>query len=200
MAATALMGIVGFITCAFATWFLFQHRSEFAVRTLRGAVIPQLEQGRLDPATKAAVIDEIDQFASDIERGKYDNAEAAKVMSNLVTLPLDGWGDLQAIESAIRHDEATDYVDALKQFSRLKRATELGTANAMDFQNVLEPVRIVDSSKSTGTRLKQPLTERDITEVATRASLVADRAEIPDQHFTDIRLEAIIAREINAGR
>lgn len=200
LAATALMGIVGFVTCGFSTWFLFQHRGEFAVRTLRTSVIPQIEQGRLAPETKVAVIEQLDQFASDVERGKYDNAAVAAVMSNLVKLPLSGWGDLQAIEALlVSRDDGPDRDEALKQFSRLKRALELRKANAIDFDSVLEPARVADDSSPTGRRLKEPLADEEIAEVSNRARLVADRAQVPDQAFDGIRLQVLIQREIETA-
>ena len=199
LAATVLMGIVGFVVCAFSTWILYQQRSQFAIRTLRGALIPQVEQGRLDPETKSAVIAELEQFAGDLERGQHENWQAAGAMTRLVKIPIHQWGEVQAVEVIIQNNPDADPTDALKQLSRLLRAAELGKANSIDFESVLEPVRVADPDAPTRFSLKQPPDSESIAETVQRAKLVADRAEIPDQRFEKVRLAAIVRREIERG-
>ncbi len=196
MAATALMGIVGFIVCAFSTWFLFQKRTEFAIRTLRGAYIGEIEQSLLDPDTKSAVVAEIKSLAADLERRKYEDSQAAEIMQGLLRLPVLQWGELQAVEAFVRQSTSEQRDENLKQLSRLRRAVELGTITAMDVDEALAPVRIEDSQAISGFSLVQPMTEQQVAEVALRCKLVADRESIPDQTFDDIGLDVIVRRAI----
>ena len=67
LAATALMGMVLFISFGFAGYLIFQKRGDLAVRSLRGTLATELEQSRLDPQTKQAVIERLNRLADDIE-------------------------------------------------------------------------------------------------------------------------------------
>ena len=196
MAATALMGIVGFIVCAFSTWFLFQQRTEFAIRTLRGAYISEIEQSLLDPETKLAVVAEVKTLAADLERGKYDDSQAAEIMHGLLRLPVLQWGELQAIEAFLEQSSHEQRDDQRMHISRLKRAVELATITAMDVDEALAPVRIEDPDTPSGYALSQPLTNEQVAEVAHRCMLVADRESIPAKQFDGVQLEAIVRRAI----
>lgn len=199
MAAAVLMGIIGFVTCGFSTWLLFQQRSEMALRTLRGNVIPQIEQGLHQPETKAKVVEELTRFADDLARGKYDDAQAAGAMSRLIRIPIFQWGEIQAIETFLQKHQDDSYAESRKQLSRLQRAVQMGQAVAMDFEDVLTPARIADSDAPTGYLLKQPLDTESVAEVIQRAKLVADRSEVPDELFENVALETIIRDELQKG-
>ncbi len=199
LAATALMGIVGFVVCAFSTWLLFQKRTELAVRTLRGTYIAEIEQSLLDPRTKKAVLTEVESLAEDLEAGKYENWQAAGIMQRLQRLPVIQWGEIQAIEAFLKKEspDGAD-VDSLRQLSRVKRAVELGNVTSFDFQDVLGPVRQADESPR-GYSLLQPLEQTKVDDVIHRARLLADRAEVPDELFEDVKIDAIVRREIERG-
>ena len=200
MASVVLMGMIGFITCAFLTWVLFQQRTEMALRTLRGNVIPQVEQGLMEPVEKKSVVNQLTSFADDLERGKYEDWQAAGVMTRLmIRVPIYQWGEVQAVEAYLNQNQDEPNAESIKQLSRLRRAAELGQANAMDFEDVLQPVRIEDSDGPTGFALKLPLDAVGVAEVVQRAKLVADRAEVPDESFEGIKLDSILRREIESG-
>lgn len=220
LAGTVLMGIFGFIVCAFSTWILFQKRTEFAIRTLRGSYIAELEQSLLDPATKSSVVGEIETLAAEMESGKYEDWQAAGVMQRLQRLPVLQWGELQAVDSFLQKsvpqekadgeqgdgdradgDRADgelgrEAADGRRQLSRLCRAVELGKSTSFDFEDVLQPVRV---SGPSGRRLVQPLTIELVREVVLRARLAADQANVPDQSFNNVRIESIVRREIELG-
>lgn len=205
LAGTVLMGIIGFIVCAFSTWILFQQRTEFAIRTLRGSYITEIEQSLLDPATKSIVVKEIETLAADMERGKYENWQAAGVMQRLQRLPVLQWGELQAIDSFLNKSVAEgqadgeaveEAADGLRQLSRLRRSVELSKSTSFEFEDVLQPVRV---SESSGHQLVQPLTMELVREVVHRARLAADQANIPDQSFDNVQIESIVRREIELG-
>ncbi len=209
LAGTLLMGIIGFVVCAFSTWILFQKRTEFAIRTLRGSYIAEIEQSLLDPVTKSAVVKEIETLAADMESGNCEDWQAAGVMQRLQRLPVLQWGELQAVDSFLQKSvaegqadgqlietEPPALADGRRQLSRLRRAVELGKSTSFEFEDVLQPVRMSDPS---GHRLIQPLTIELAREVVLRARLAADQAKIPDQDFDNVRLESIVRREIELG-
>jgi hypothetical protein len=199
LASVVLMGMMGFVICAFSTWVLFQQRTELALRTLRGTVIPQVEQGLLEPDTKSQVVDELTSLADDLERGKHEDWQAAGAMSRLIRVPIFQWGQIQAIEAYLAKNKDDSYTESIKQISRLQRAVELGKANAIDFEDVLAPARVADPEAPTGYSLDQPLNDQQVADVVERAKLVADRSEIPDQLFENVELDAIIRSEIERG-
>jgi len=199
MAGTLLMGILGFIFCAFSTWILFQQRTEFAIRTLRGSYIPQIEQSLLEPATKSSVVQQIQSLAADMERGKYEHWQAQGIMQRLQRLPVIQWGELQAIEAFLKTGADAQQDDAIAQLSRLQRAVELGKVTSFDFEQVLEPVRRPDPNAPSGSQLIQPLTKEKIDGVVQLARQVADQAEVPDQRFDGVQIESIVQHEIQMG-
>lgn len=200
LAATALMAIVGFIVCAFSTWVLFQKRTELAVRTLRDSYLPEIEQSLLDPKTKAAVADQIKRLTDDMQRGEYENWQSAGIMQRLQRLPVLHWGDLQAVEAVISKQGDPETLDeSRKQLSRLRRATEIGNATSFDFEDVLTPVYVSDPNASRGHRLIQPIEIGAAEQVVMRAKLIADREQVPDQMFADVRIESIVREQIEAG-
>ena len=113
LAATLLMGIVGFIACGFTTWLLFQKRSELALRTIEASYIPEIEQSRLQPDEKREVVQQLKEFAKDLQRGEYENWQAAAVMQRLVRLPVIQWGELRVVEAFLERPDRESATDDL---------------------------------------------------------------------------------------
>ena len=199
MAGTVLTGIFGFIFCAFTTWLLFQKRTEFAVRTLRGSYITDIEQSLLDLPSKTAVVKEIKELAADMERGKYEDWQSAAVMQRLQRLPVIQWGELEAIESRLEKAGGDQVPQQIQELSRLRRAVELGEVTSFDVEEVLNPVRESDPASSHGHRLIRPLTDTAVGEMVQLAKIMADRAGVPDQLFDDVNIATIVRREIEVG-
>lgn len=198
LAATLLMGIVGFIGCGVSTWLLFQKRVPLAIRTLRATYIPEVEQSLLGPEEKRATVSQLEELTADLERGKYENWQAAGAMQRLIRVPVLQWGELTAIESLIRKEFGNDADAAVRDISRLRRAIELDKATSIDCEDVLKPAMVVDDSML-GRRLNVKLTREMIQDVVDRAKLVADRSDIPQQDFPDVKIDAIVRRQIEAG-
>ena len=199
LAATVLMGIVMFLSFGFAGYLIFQKRGDLAARTLRGSIIPELSQSRLDPETKQAVIKSLEAVATDIDDKKIENWQAGGLMNRLVRSPLLRWGDLVAVDAwASDKLPPEEYAEFHKQVSRFFRAAELDRAIASDLQDLLMTVSVNDPTTALG-RLKSELVESDVREVAVRAKIVAARAEIPDQVYEKISLPDIVERLIETG-
>ncbi len=193
------MGMVMFLMFGFAGWLIFQKRGELAARTLRATMIPELEQSRLDPRTKRDVIESLRIVAADIDAQRYNDWQAAGILNRLVRSPLLRWGDLVAVDQWASENLSGDDRDAFhKQITRLMRAVAMDRAIASDLHDVLLTVTASDPREMLG-RLKSPLLADDVREVAVRAKLVGDRAEIPDQTFDDISLTEIVERLIEVG-
>ncbi|MGI9472103.1 MAG: hypothetical protein ACR2NZ_11250, partial [Rubripirellula sp.] len=199
MAGTVLLGIFGFIFCAFSTWVLFQKRTELAIRTLKGAYVTDLEQSLLEPKAKQRVLKEIESLIAAMEGGKYEDWQSAAIMQRLQRLPVLQWGELQAVQAFIAKSGDDNSTEQLKQLSRLERAVEDGKVTSFDFQDVLESVHRSDPGSTTGFQLIQPLTSEAVAEVVLRAKLVADRAKVPDQEFPDVDLGQIVQKEIEVA-
>ena len=198
MAATLLMGMVGFIGCGLSTWLLFQKRVPLAIRTLRATYIPEVEQSLLEPEEKKATIAQLEELTEELERGKYENWQAAGVMQRLIRLPVLQWGELSAIEAFIEKDLGDEAAAASRDLSRLRRAVELDKATSIDVEDVLKPAMVIDDS-TLGRRLNEKLTVEMAKDVAQRAKLVADRSDIPQQDFPDVKINVILRRQIDAG-
>lgn len=199
MAMGLLAGVAGFICCGVTTWVLYQKRTELAVRTLEGAYITELEQSYLEPSTKRAVVDEVQQLITGMKEGNYENWQSAAIMQRLQRLPVVQWGDLQAIELFIKKQGGADKDEQLKEISRLEQAVVDGTVTSFDFQDVLEPVHRADPQTSSGFSLILPLTAEPVAEVCLRAKLVADRAKVANRRFPKVDLAAIVRQEISQG-
>ncbi|TWU60126.1 hypothetical protein Poly51_04000 [Rubripirellula tenax] len=200
LAATALMGIAGFVFCGFSTWLLFQKRTEFAIRTLRDAYIPELEQSLLEPDEKQLVIKQVTRLVDEMQRGKYENWQSAGILQRLQRLPVIQWGELYAVDAAATKNASPEVAaETSKQLSRLRRSVEVGKTTSFDFEDVLTPVYIADSTRPGGHRLQQPIDVDAIIDVVQRARLVADREKVPDESFSNARIEAIVREQINAG-
>lgn len=133
-----------------------------------------------------------------MERGKYEDWQAAAVMQRLQRLPVIQWGELQAIESFLSKS-TDDTSESLRQLSRLERAVEQGKVTSFDFEDVMQPVRRKVPDSPSGHELALPLSQEKVKEVVHRAQLLADRAEIPDETFADIQIDAIVRQAIKHG-
>ncbi len=198
MAGTLILGMIGFAMCSFTTWLLFQKRSEFAIKTLRGTYLPCVEQSRLEPEDKQRTLDLLESFTKDLERGKYEDWQAGGVMTRLIRLPVFQWGDLAAVEAfARKHPDAFNDND-LRQFSRLRWTAELDKATGIDFDHVLAPVTEANDSLR-GQQIVQPLNVEPVRQVIVRAKEVADRFDVQDKTFDEVYIDQIINRQIKAG-
>lgn len=201
LAASSLLLMLFFIGCAIGTWFLFQKRTEIAVRTLRSDVIPEVQQSNLPQEEKAIIIPMLQQVVEDGESGELENWQASGIMQRLVRSPILEWGDLLAVEAMIEgHRSMSEQHrnEAKRQLSRLQRAVELREATSVDMHDVLEPV-LKEAAPGSHQRLDRAADADALREVAQRARLVADRGNIPDRNF-QVQLSDIIRREIEAGR
>ena len=227
LAATVLMGIVGFVTCGLTTWMLYGKRTELAIRTLEETYLPAVEQSLLGPDEKQAVTAQLRELTMEMKRGSLENWQAGAAMQRLVRCPIIQWGELAAVERWLQRAEperlAAGGIDdvevARRHLSRLRRAVELDRATAIDVDDVLEPVVLSDRSQlerslidasplwaDIGERDGGPDGQagiRDISErvgdVVARARTVAGRAEVPDRRFDDVRIERIVRRQIDAA-
>lgn len=199
LAATLLMGVVCFILFAVSAWLIFQKRGDLASRTLRGTVIPELEQSRLGPEEKRLVIDQLTTLAADLEAGRYENWQAGGIMQRLINSPMMRWGDLLAVAAwAEANLPEPERAEASKQISRFFRAAELDRAVARDLHDILAPVATGEST--TGfVQLRSDLTVEAVAEVVKRSRLVADRAAVPDQNFPAVSLAEVVRRQIEIG-
>ncbi len=201
IAATMLMGIVAFVAFGFAGWLIFQKRGELAARTLRGSVLPELQQSRLADDEKDAVIEMISNLADGIEAKQYENWQAGSIMHRLIQLPLLRWGDLQAIDQwATENLDAAEAEAVHQQITRFFRAAELERAIASDLHNILEPASTPAEGGQGLPQLTMPLTAAAVAEVAERCRLIGDRAQVPDQVFDQVSLPTIVRRQIEAGK
>lgn len=227
LAATVLMGIVGFVTCGLTTWMLYGKRTELAIRTLEETYLPAVEQSLLGPDEKRAVTAQLRELTMEMKRGALENWQAGAAMQRLVRCPIIQWGELAAVERWLQRSEPgrlaaggiDDVAAARRHLSRLRRAVELDRATAIDVDDVLEPVVLSDRSQLErslidASPLWSDVGEADgapegragvreiagrIADVVARARTVADRAEVPDRRFDDVRIERIVRRQIDAA-
>ena len=192
------MAVVGFIACGFSTWLIFQKRTELAIRTLEETYTHEVEQSLLRPDEKAAIVEQLEELTQDLKRGKYENWQAAGVMQRLVRLPVLQWGELHVIDAYLRKQGDADAERGIKQLSRLRRAVELNQVTAMDVEDVLDPATVPDDSAMQRSLIR-PLTAEAVAEVVQRAKLVANRSKVPDKRFENVRIEAIVRRQIEQG-
>lgn len=204
VAAAALMGIVGFITCALMTWVIFQKRTEIAARTLEGSVIPPIEQSLLDPVTKQEVLTEVEDLMARMKSGQIEDWQAAEVMQRILKLPVLQWGELQALEKAIQSASEAEISEEEKQqaiqtLQRLREAISTGKVFSFDLDDVLEPIRQPSRSTTTGTTLKNPISSDDMLEAVRRAELLSNRAGIEAPSNQEYRMSEILQKEIREG-
>ncbi|TWU47971.1 hypothetical protein [Rubripirellula reticaptiva] len=200
LAGGALLGIAFFVFCGVSTWYLFQKRTEFAIRTLRDAYIPELEQSLLEPDEKSKVIKQVTKLVDEMQRGKYENWQSAGILQRLQRMPVIQWGELYAVDAFAQKNASSEVAaETTKQLSRLRRSVEIGRTTSFDFEDVLTPVYIADANSPNGHRLNQPFDVDSIIEVVNLARAVADREDVPDETFTDVHIESIVLDQINSG-
>ncbi len=199
LAATLIMMMIGFITCGFASYFLWQQRGVMAGRTLEG-LAQEVGQSRIEPVERAAVVRRLERVAKDVSARDFDPAEAASIMQRLVRLPILQWGQLQAVEAMITERfSKSDADEAQLQIDRLKLAMEQLRATSADLRDVLTPVSVADPTAASAVRMVDRPTDEQLRDVAQRASLIADRAGVDADGRPTLRLSELIDREIRAA-
>ncbi|MEZ6090239.1 MAG: hypothetical protein R3C05_19870 [Pirellulaceae bacterium] len=200
IAGGALLGMLFFIACAGGTYYLFQQRGEFALRTIEGTLIPLLEQSRLQPEDKTQAIDELEAFIVRGRSGELENWQIAGVMQRLVRAPLVSWGDIQYVDSIIQNrDDFSDdeKSDASRDLSRLQRGAELDRVTQFEMGRVFSPIS-KEADHESGYKLNDDFTGDDLREFLTRVRLVAERAQVPEKAY-DVKVADLIRRQIAAG-
>ncbi|QDS87647.1 hypothetical protein EC9_18260 [Rosistilla ulvae] len=189
-----------FISCAGGTYYLFQQRGEFALRTIDGTLIPLIEQSRLEPDDKATTIAELRDFIVRGQSGELEDWQIAGVMQRLVRAPIVSWGDMQFIGSVIAQRESftdEEKVAFLRDLSRLQRGAELDKVTQLEMADIFEPISTKADHES-GYSLDQEFSDEGLREFIARVRLVAARAEVPEKQY-DVTLVAIVKRQIAAG-
>ncbi len=198
LAATVLMGIVGFVSCGFLTWLIFQKQDVLALRSLQGSFIPAVEQSLLEPEEKAETVRLLNEFADELERDRIEGWQASGVMQRLQRLPVLEWGQLRRVEAFVeaRPKEFAD--DAAVQFDRLRKGVEQGNVTTIDFQHILTPVLRVQP-ESDAAELNEPLQIETVADVIQRARLVADRSNVSENPKSDVGIDTLVRRQIEVG-
>ncbi|QDV68292.1 hypothetical protein Poly24_20010 [Rosistilla carotiformis] len=200
IAGGALLAMLFFISCAGGTYYLFQQRGEFALRTIDGTLIPLIEQSRLEPDDKATTIAELRRFIRRGQSGDLEDWQIAGVMQRLVRSPILSWGDLQYVDSVIAQRESfSDEEKAAghRDLSRLQRGAELDKVIQLDMTDIFEPISTKANHES-GYSLDQEFSDEGLREFLVRVRLVAHRAEVPEKQY-DVKLVSIVKRQIEAG-
>jgi hypothetical protein len=199
IAVMVLLLMAGFIACGFATWMLFNKRAEFAAKTLRDGLVPDLQQTQLSASEKDAITRQLTDVVQRLEQGILDNRQATGIMQRLVSLPLLAWGDLDGLQALIaeRGWSESDVQAADRALSRAKRAVELGRAQASDIETILDPVTVAASGRLRRKLNLQP-TDQQIRECLSRATQLADQEQVPDQSF-QVKLSTLVQRAIEDG-
>lgn len=197
LAAGALMGIIGFIFCGFMTWLIFQKQDQLALRSLQG-LIPAIEQSLLEPQEKTKTVEQLADFAEDLERGKYEGWQASGVMQRLARLPVLQWGQIRSVEQFVDANPDEFILDASLQFDRLRKGVENDKITTIDFAHILSPVLKTDVSQLEA-ELVDPLEISAVQQVVARARQAADRAKVALQPKTDVTIDTLVRRQIDAG-
>lgn len=201
MAIGALLLMAMFIGCGFATWYIFQQRTELAMRTLKGDVIPTVQESGMAPEEKAEVVEILQQVVTEGEAGKLENWQSSAIMERLIRSPVLQWGDLELLEATVLASEAfsdEEKLDATKQIGRLRRAVELGEAGAVDVNDVLAPVHKANQGNELP-RFDRNAKTAELKDTINRAKMIADRGNVPDQAF-EVDFAKILRREVEAGK
>jgi hypothetical protein len=202
LAGTVLMGIFGFVFCAFSTWVLFQRRSELATRTIQETYLPQLKESYLDPTTRSEVVAIVEQLGTDLEGGKYDDPQAAAILQRLQRLPVLQWGELQSVENFyIKQSSADDaeLAELRRNIGRLQKGVQLGEITSFDFHEILLPAMVQQPTSPTGFSLKEPMTVEAAVEVFKRITLRVDDSKVSEEPAVPVQLSEIVAEAIRAG-
>jgi len=198
LAATIVMGMLFFITCGFLAWVIYGKRTELAIRTLETSYIELIEQSRLNPEDKTELLEELANLTRDLKAEKYENWQAAGVMTRLARLPIIRWGDLQAVEDYAVAQGGELQEQATLHLSRMRRGVELDKITTYDMEDVLRPVTQVNEEEMTR-GLVDSLAVADVKDVIHRAKLLADQYDVPNQLFPGARITVIVRRQIEAG-
>lgn len=198
LASAIIAAIVGFISCGVLTWLIFQKQDVLALRAMRGSVIPAVEQSLLSPEEKAASVKLLGDFADQLERKQIDGWQASGVMQRLGRLPIIQWGQVRRLEKYV-DDHAENFEDdASVQFDRLRKGVERNKVTRIDFVHILSPV-LQPGPQGEDAPLVEDWTDETLTDVIHRARLVADRGEVEADIKTDITMDTLIRRQIEAG-
>ncbi|MEM6979122.1 MAG: hypothetical protein AAF539_05590 [Planctomycetota bacterium] len=199
VAATLLMSMVAFILCAGSTYYLFQQRTAFAIRTLEG-YREVIEQSYLTPEEKADVVKQIDEVQKRMQVDDFPPAKASAVMERLVRLPISQWGELVVIESVVDREYQGEVQTRAKwELRRLRTAIAQDNVTVVDVNHVLEPVTQPDSASPLGRTLKQPVSVAGVGEVIERAGLIADRAKIQEEPAEPPSISQILKTQLQAA-
>lgn len=198
LAATVLMGIVGFVSCGFLTWLIFQKQDELALRSLRGSFIPAVEQSLLEPEEKTETVRLLNEFADELERDRIEGWQASGVMQRLQRLPVLEWGQLRRVEAFVEDRPEEFAEDAALQFDRLRKGVEQGNVTTIDFQHILSPVLRVQPDGGDA-ELAEPLAVEAVADVVQRARLVADRSKVAEHPKSDVGIDTLVRRQIEVG-
>lgn len=198
LAAAALMGIVGFVFCGFMTWLIFQKQDQLALRAMQGNFIPAVEQSLLEPGEKTRTVELLGEFAEDLERGKYEGWQASGVMQRLARLPVLQWGQIRVVEQFVDANPDDFEPDASPQFDRLRKGVENDNVTTIDFSHILAPVLKTDVSQLEAD-LVEELEIEAVRDVVQRARLVADRAKVASMPKSDVTIDILVRRQIDAG-
>ncbi len=199
MAATLIMGMLFFIGCGLSAWVIFGKRTVMATRTLENNYVPQVQQSRLKPEDKAALLEQFEDLIRDFKAEKYENWQASGVLQRLVRLPIIQWGHLDAIEAYARTRDPEFAAEAKLHLTRLKRAVEMNRVVALEMDNVLETVTTADDDLLMLRSLNDPLDDESVAEAVKRAKFLADRENVPERVFEDVSISRIVRRQIEAG-
>lgn len=198
LAATVLMGIVGFVTCAFMTWLIYEKRDVLAIRTLRGSFIPAVEQSLLEPDEKTSTVNMLDEFADELERGQMEGWQISGVMQRIERLPILEWGQIRRVEAFVDANPDDFETDASVQFDRLRAGVAAGDIVSIDFTHILSPV-LQPETVGDNAALVETLTVDAVKDVVQRARLVADRADVVESPKSDTGIDTLVRRQIEAG-
>lgn len=198
LAAAVLMGIVGFVFCGFMSWLIFQKQDVLALRAMRGSYIPAVEQSLLAPEEKSKTVEMLDEFADELERGRLEGWQASGVLQRLNRLPVLEWGQMRRVEAFVdsHPDDFAD--DASVQFDRLRKGVEQNDVTSLDFRDILSAV-LQSVPNSDQPELVETLSVDAVQDVVERARLVADRSDVPDNPKSDVGIDTLVRRQIEAG-
>ncbi|MCD0461798.1 hypothetical protein [Roseiconus lacunae] len=198
LATAVLAGIIGFISCGVLTWVIFQKQDVLALRAMRGSVIPAIEQSRLSPEEKNSTVKLLEDFADQLERKQVDGWQASGVMQRLGRLPILQWAQIRLVETYVDEHPEQFVDDASLQFDRIRKGVERNDITKFDFLHILEPLLEV-SPQGEDASLADDWQSRAIDEVIDRARLVADRSGIEAEPKSDITIDVLVRRQVEAG-
>jgi hypothetical protein len=198
LAATALMGVLGFVFCGFMAWLIFSKQDELAIRSLEGSFIPAVEQSLLEPEEKKQMIVQLEDFVDELKRGQLEGWQVTGVMQRLSRLPILQWGQIRAVERFVDANPDAFAEDASLQFDRLRRGVERNDITAIDFRHILSPV-LQGETAEPEPPLIEPLEIDPVQEVVQRARIVADRSVPEALPKSDVSIDTIVRRQIEAG-